>query len=67
MGRARRCKLKRLMERDRALGLSPRSKDPEEANYAFFSDEAPGSGTEIWFSAYEAFALYTALRLLEHG
>jgi hypothetical protein len=60
-------KLKRLMERDRALELSPRSKDPEEANYAFFSAEAPGSGTEIWFSAYEAFALYTALRLLEHG
>jgi hypothetical protein len=60
-------KLKRLLERDRALDLSPRSKDPEQANYAFFSAEAPGSGTEIWFSAYEAFALYTALRLLEHG
>jgi hypothetical protein len=60
-------KLKRLLERDRALGRSPRSSDPERANYAFFSAEAPGSGVEIWFSAYEAFALYTALRLLEHG
>jgi hypothetical protein len=60
-------KLKRLLERDRALGRSPRSSDPEEANYAFFSAKAPGSGTEIWFSAYEAFALYTALQLLEHG
>jgi hypothetical protein len=60
-------KLKRLLERDRALGRSPRSSDTERANYAFFSAEAPGSGVEIWFSGYEAFALYTALRLFEHG
>lgn len=60
-------KLKRLLERDRALGRTLRSRDPERANHAFFSAEAPGSGIEIWFSAYEAFALYTALRLLEHG
>lgn len=60
-------KLKRLLERDRALGRTARANDPERANYAFFSAEAPGSGVEIWFSAYEAFALYTALRLLEHG
>jgi hypothetical protein len=59
--------LKRLLEADRALGWSPRANDPELANYAFFSAEAPGSGVEIWFSGYEAFALYTAWRLLELG
>lgn len=64
---ALRTKLKRLLETDRALGCSPRSNDPKRANYAFFSVDAPGSGVEIWFSAYEAFALYTAWRLLEHG
>jgi hypothetical protein len=37
------------------------------AHFAFFSSDAPGSGVEVWFSAYEAFALLTAWRLLEHG
>ena len=52
---------------DRKLGCSPRAPDPGRANYAFFSGEARGSGVEVWFSEYEAFALVTALRLLEHG
>lgn len=52
-------RLKRLLEADRKL--------EEGANYAFFSAEAPGTGTEVWFSEYEAFALLMALRLLEHG
>lgn len=60
-------KLKRLLEKDRALGRTPRSRNPERSNFAFFSAEAPGTGTEIWFSAYEAFALYMALSLHEHG
>jgi hypothetical protein len=64
---ALRTKLKRLLETDRKLQRSPRSLDPERANYAFFSAEAPGRGVEVGFSNYEAFALYTALRLLEHG
>ena len=62
-----RTKLKRLLEMDRKLGCSPRASDPGRANYAFFSGEARGSGVEVWFSEYEAFALFTALRLLEHG
>jgi hypothetical protein len=62
-----RTKLKRLLETDRNLGRRLRSSDPEQATYAFFSEEAPGSGAEVWFSAYEAFALFTAWRLLEHG
>ncbi|MGH9553417.1 MAG: hypothetical protein ACRD3W_28810 [Terriglobales bacterium] len=60
-------RLKRLLETDRDLGRKPRSADREQANYAFFSAEPPGSGVEVWFSEYEAFALYTGWRLLEHG
>jgi hypothetical protein len=61
-----RTRLKRLLDTDRALGRSPRSSDPEDANFAFYSDEAPGSGVEVWFSEYEAFALLTGLRLMDH-
>jgi len=60
-----RTRLKRLLETDRAL--SSGGGDPDMAHFAFFSSDAPGSGVEVWFSAYEAFALLTAWRLLEHG
>jgi hypothetical protein len=54
-------RLKRLLDTDRALvrtsGLA----------YAFYAGHAPGSGVEVWFSAYEAFALLLAFKLLEHG
>lgn len=60
-------RIKRLLETDRRKGRSPRSSDPDRAQYAFYGGEAPGSGTEVWFSLYEAFAVSTALRLLEHG
>jgi hypothetical protein len=62
-----RTRLKRLLETDRVLGRAPRSGDPERANYAFYSVEAPGSGVEIWFSEYEAFALLNGLLLMAHG
>jgi hypothetical protein len=62
-----RTRLKRLLETDRALGRAPRSGDPERANHAFYSAEAPGSGVEVWFSEYEAFALLNGLRLMGHG
>ena len=35
--------------------------------YAFYSAERPGSGIEVMFSGYEAFALLAAIMLLEHG
>jgi hypothetical protein len=60
-------RLKRLLEADRALGCVPRSSDPERAHYAFYSADAPGSGVEVWFSEYEAFALLNGLRLMAHG
>ena len=62
-----RTRLKRLLETDRALGCSRRSADPERANFAFYSVDAPGRGVEIWFSNYEAFALLIGLRLMHHG
>lgn len=62
-----RTRLKRLLETDRALGRNLRSDDAEQKCFAFFSEEAPGTGAEVWFSEYEAFALFVGWRLLEHG
>src|SRR4051812_16374572 len=62
-----RMQIKRLLAVDRVLGRKPRSNDAEQANYAFFSEEPPGTGADILFSEYEAFALLTALRMLENG
>jgi len=62
-----RTRLKRLLQTDRSLGRTTRSADPEDTNYAFYSSDSPGRGVEVWFSRYEAFALLTGLRLLEHG
>jgi hypothetical protein len=62
-----RTRIKRLLDSDRAAGRNVRATDPERANYAFYSADSPGSGVEIWFSAYEAFALITGLALLRHG
>jgi hypothetical protein len=60
-------RVKRLLETDRALGRDQRSSDPASAHYAFYSAEAPGSGVEVWFSDYEAFALLNGLCLMAHG
>jgi hypothetical protein len=60
-------RVKRLLELDRVLGRKRRSHDPEEANFAFFSEEAPGTGTDISFSEYEAFAVLNGLRIMQHG
>src|SRR5437763_231129 len=62
-----RTRIKRLLETDRERGRSLKSNDPERANYAFFTEEAPGRGYEVWFSTYEAFAVLTGLRLMQHG
>lgn len=62
-----RTRLKRLLETDRALGRDTGSADPKDAHYAFYSAEAPGRGAEIWFSEYEAFALFNGLLLMRHG
>jgi hypothetical protein len=62
-----RFRLKRLLAADRQLGINGRSGDEEQYHYAFYTGKPPGSGVEVMFSAYEAFALLTAIKLLEHG
>jgi hypothetical protein len=62
-----RTRLKRLLDFDRSAGRNVHAKKPENATYAFYSADSPGSGVEVWFSAYEAFALITGLALLRHG
>lgn len=64
---ALRTRIKRLLDTDRNLGRKLRSKNPEENQYAFYSEDAPGKGVEILFSEYEGFALHLGLRLLAHG
>ena len=60
-------RLKRLLVTDRRLGRQANSDDEEVRHYAFYSEDPPGSGVEIMFSGYEAFALLAAIKLLEHG
>jgi hypothetical protein len=62
-----RFRLKRLLVTDRRLGSNAKSAEEEDRHYAFYSQKPPGSGTEVMFSAYEAFALLAAIMMLEHG
>ena len=59
-----RTKLKRLLDTDRTLR---RSAEEGAGKFAFFSADPPGKGAENWFSAYDAFALLTGVRLMRHG
>lgn len=62
-----RTRIKRLLDLDRLMGRQPHAKDPEQANFGFFSQESPGTGSDILFSEYEAFATLNALRIMGHG
>ena len=62
-----RTRVKRLLDTDRRPPYTKSSSDPKAAEYAFFSDDSPGKGFEVWLSDYEAFALLTGVRLLQHG
>src|SRR5215207_1697071 len=62
-----RTRIKRLLDSDRALGCDVQSDNPARRAFAFYGDEAPGRGTEILFSGYEASALLVGLRVLNHG
>jgi hypothetical protein len=59
-------RIKRLLVTDRRLKRNVKSKK-EDQHYAFFGQEPPGSGHEVMFSGYQAFALLAAVILLEHG
>jgi len=60
-------RLHRLLVVDRRLGRGKRTRDRAGDRYAFYSQEPPGSGVEVMFSGYEAFAVLVAIMLLEHG
>ena len=60
-------RIKRLLVTDRRLGRNVKSAQEEDQHYAFFGQEPPGSGYEVMFTAYQAFALLAAVILLEHG
>jgi hypothetical protein len=60
-------RIKRLLVTDRRLGRHIKSTKKEDQHYAFFGQEPPGSGHEVMFTGYQAFALLAAVILLEHG
>ena len=62
-----RTRIKRLLELDRSRGRNLRSKDAEQASFAFFNEESAGTGADISFSEYDAFALLNGLRIMGHG
>lgn len=64
---ALRIQLKRLLDTDRNSTRKSKATGAEMVNHAFYSSESPGKGSEVYFSGYEAFALETGLRLLDHG
>jgi hypothetical protein len=57
--------MKRLLDLDRELVLEEAS--DSNARYAFYDGPPPGQGGEIAYTAYNAFALLIALRLLDSG
>jgi hypothetical protein len=60
-------RLQRLLVTDRRLASRKRSDAKAHSRFAFFSREAPGSGSEVMFSEFEAFALLVGLAMLDHG
>src|SRR5215472_12032613 len=59
-----RTRLRRLLETDRGLGRSKRSRDSERSNFAFSGMAARGRGLENGFPVSGAFAFFPArLRL----
>jgi|SRR5579864_982864 len=62
-----RFRIKRLLAADRRTGSDASLARVGTRQYAFFDQEPPGSGNEVMFSGYDAFALLAAIILLEHG
>jgi hypothetical protein len=60
-------RLKRLTETDRNIGADRHASHVVFQTFAFFDQAAPGRGGEVSYSAYCAFALYLAFRLMEAG
>lgn len=66
-GRELKLRIKRLLVTDRRLARPKNARKGPAASHAFYSQEGPGSGVEVMFTGYEAFALLAGLILLEHG
>jgi hypothetical protein len=62
-----RTQLKRLLDTDRTITNKERKEGANVINFAFYSGDSPGKGADIWFSGYEAFALQTGWRILQHA
>lgn len=62
-----RIKIKRLLDADRTFDLDKVVARRSKGRYAFYGAEPPGRGVEVWFSAYEAFAVLMGLQLMQHG
>jgi hypothetical protein len=62
-----RVKMKRLLLTDRRIGRSKQSDPKADRRFAFYSHKPQGSGIEVMFTGYEAFALMAALFVLTHG
>jgi hypothetical protein len=60
-----RTRLKRLLDTDATLRRDYAGKGGH-GEYAFSTGERPGRGLEVWFSPYDAFALFLGVLLLEH-
>lgn len=58
-----RTSIKRLLNTDRSYD----GDEPSGSGYAFYGDEPPGRGADVWYSPYEAFALLMGLQLMQHG
>ncbi len=61
-----RVRIKRLVETDRRMEVDRRARDAHRT-YAFFNEPPPGRGTEVTYSAFSAFALLLASRLMDAG
>jgi hypothetical protein len=60
-------RLKRLTEIDRSVRVDRRAAEPAFRRFAFFDEAPPGRGAEVSYSAYAAFALFLAVRLMDAG
>ena len=60
-------RIKRLIAADRKFGRRSKSSNVGERHYAFYDGESLGTGADILFTEFEAFALLAAILLLEHG
>lgn len=60
-------RLKRLMDADRTTATASHRKNKVTEKFAFFSAPPPGTGNEVQFTDYDAFALLNGIRFMAYG